>query len=109
MEVSNIEGPHNLSLLRLPPTGKSSSGVSRSLSCWYTNATSLNSGKLNDLRAECIDTDYDVRFVSETWFNKESVVNIDKYECFRKDRRDKKGGGVCIQGDYFILAILETS
>ena len=30
MEVSDIEGPHNLSILRLPPTGESISGVSRS-------------------------------------------------------------------------------
>jgi len=93
----DIEDSQNQSLLRLKPKGKSFSGVSGlSLSCWYTNATSLNSGKLNDLRAECIDTDYDIRFVTETWFNQESVVNIDGYDCFRRDRSDKKGGGVCI-------------
>ena len=80
----------------LTNNGKSVSGVSSGLSCWYTNATSLNKEKLNELRAECLDTNYDIRFVTETWFNDQSVVAIDGYDCFRRDRKDKKGGGVCI-------------
>ena len=48
-------------------------------------------------RAECVDTNYDVRFVSETWFNDQSIVNIENYECFRRDRKSNtQGGGVCI-------------
>ena len=48
-------------------------------------------------RAECANTNYDVRFVSETWFNDQSIVNIDGYKCFRRDRKsDTQGGGVCI-------------
>ena len=69
---------------------------SSGLSCWYTNATSLTPGKLDELRAECIDTAYDVRFVSETWFNDQSIINIEGYDCFRRDRNKKRGGGVCI-------------
>ena len=77
MAALDIEESQNQSLLGILPIGKSLSGVSGRLSCWYTNVTSLNSEKLNDLRAECLDTDYDIRFVSETWFNKESAVHID--------------------------------
>ena len=98
-EVETLEEFSNQSLLlELIPegSGKFVSGVSRSLSCWYTNATSLNTEKLSEIRAECINTNYDIRFVSETWFNDQSVVNIDGYKCFRRDRKSKKGGGVCI-------------
>ena len=103
--VMDIEDSHDQSLLRLTPKGKSISGVSNtSLSCWYTNATSLNTGKLNDLRAECIDTDYDIRFVTETWFNQESVVNIDGYDCFRRDRTDKK-----VEGSVYMQKALRHS
>ena len=97
IETEILDTSPNRSLLSgLPQNGKSVSGVSGGLTCWYTNATSLNKEKLNELRAECLDTDYDIRFVSETWFNDQSVVTIDGYDCFRRDRKDKKGGGVCI-------------
>ena len=72
LECLNVEESPNQSLiLELIPesSGKFVSGVSRSLSCWYTNALSLNTEKLSDIRAECLNTNYDVRFVSETWFN----------------------------------------
>ena len=65
-EVLEIEGSHNQSTLTVLPRGKSLSRASGGLSCWYTNATSLNPSKLNDIRAECIDTDFDIRFVTET-------------------------------------------
>ena len=100
LEVLSVEDSSNQSLLSGSISngiGKSVSGVSNSLSCWYTNATSLNNpDKLSELRSECLDTNYDIRFVSETWFNDQSVVNIDGYNCFRRDRKSKKGGGVCI-------------
>jgi hypothetical protein len=98
-EVLTMEESSNQSLLSeliTEGSGKFVSGVSRSLSCWYTNATSLNTEKLSEIRAECININYDIRFVSETWFNDQSVVNIDGYKCFRRDRKSKKGGGVCI-------------
>ena len=97
-EILAVESPIRSPLLSIVPrnTGKSFSRVLSGLSCWYTNATSLNSDKLDELRAECLDTNYDVRFVTETWFNDQSVVHIDGYDCFRRDRIDKKGRGVCI-------------
>jgi hypothetical protein len=96
-EVLTIEESSDRSLLSgLTPKGKSVSEVSGGLSCWYTNAGALHS-KMGDFESECINTDYDVRFVSETWFNDQSVVNIEGYDCFRKDRKsDTHGGGVCI-------------
>ena len=97
-EILAVESPIRSPLLSIVPrnTSKSISRVLSGLSCWYTNATSLNSDKLDELRAECLDTNYHVRFVTETWFNDQSVVHIDGYDCFRRDRIDKKGGGVCI-------------
>ena len=66
------------------------------MSCWYANATSLTLEKLDELRSLCVEKSYDVMFFSETWFNELSVNNIEGYECFRKDRSGKRGGGVCI-------------
>ena len=67
-----------------------------SLSCWYTNATSLNSDKLDELRILCDNTEPDILFVTETWFNEKSITHLDGYKIFRTDRSDKIGGGVCI-------------
>jgi len=44
------------------------------------------------------DNDVDIVAVSETWFTKhilDSCVGIDGYNIIRKDRVNKKGGGVC--------------
>ena len=43
-----------------------------------------------------MDAEPDIIFISETWYNSASIVHIEGYECFRKDRRDKGGSGVCI-------------
>ena len=45
-----------------------------------------------------MDAEPDIFFISETWYNSASIVHIEGYECFRKDRRDKGGSGVCIYG-----------
>ena len=66
------------------------------LSCWYTNATSLNSDKLDELRIVCANTEPDILFITETWFNEKSITNLDGYKIFRADRLNKIGGGVCI-------------
>ena len=68
------------------------------LKCWYTNATSLNQDKLDELRVMCADAGPDIIFISETWFNSGSIIHIEGYECFRRDRGDGNGGGVCIYG-----------
>ena len=95
-EIIEIEKSPNQSLLLRSNNSKPVSEGSSGLKCWYTNATSLTSEKLDELRAECVDTAYDVRFVTETWFNDQSVINIEGYDCFRRDRSNKRGGGVCI-------------
>ena len=95
-EILEMEESLNRSRLFGLPNGKSVSGVMGGLSCWYTNASSLNN-KLGELESECVDTNYDVRFVSETWFNDLSVTYLNGYNCFRRDRKtDTQGGGVCI-------------
>lgn len=66
------------------------------LKCWYTNATSLNAEKLDELRVICADIEPDIIFITETWYDSRSIIHIEGYECFRKDRGDKTGGGVCI-------------
>ena len=73
-------------------------GVLNCLKCWYTNATSLNQDKLDELRAMCSDASPDIIFISETWYQRWSIIHIEGYECFRRDRRDGNGGGVCIYG-----------
>lgn len=58
------------------------------------NATSLNSKKRKEL--EIVGSNSDIIFVTETWFNEKSVTNIRDYVFHHRNRRGKKGGGVCI-------------
>jgi hypothetical protein len=52
---------------------------------------------MNSLKAVIDIERPDVVFITETWFNKNSVVNIPGYSIYQKDRISKKrGGGVCI-------------
>jgi len=48
---------------------------------------------LDELRADCIDTSYDAKFVTETWFNDQFIINIIGYDCFKRDRNNKRGVG----------------
>ena len=65
------------------------------LNCLYTNATSLNSIKKRaDLELRCMNK-VDIIFVTETWFNQSSVVSLESFKIFRRDR-DGHGGGVAI-------------
>ena len=46
-----------------------------------------------------ITLDLDVLCISETWLHKEigdKEVSIDGYDIIRKDRTNKRGGGVCV-------------
>jgi hypothetical protein len=67
----------------------------RSLTCLYTNATSLNN-KFDDLIEEINSNKADIVMISETWWTSNSVTNIKGYTLFRMDRRDGRGSGVCI-------------
>jgi len=66
------------------------------LKCFYTNATSLNN-KMNHLRSYISAGEFDVLFISETWFKEDSCPNLNGYSIYKKDRNDQRhGGGVCI-------------
>ena len=72
------------------------------LKCWYTNATSLNEDKLDELRLLVAQSAPDIIFITETWFDEKSSTtetDIEGYKCFKNNRNNtivKKGGGVCI-------------
>jgi exonuclease III len=56
--------------------------------------------KLNELRANAHTHEPDIICITETWFHKESDVNIDNYDIYRRDRNNDNledhHGGVCI-------------
>ena len=76
-------------------TSLTSKKQSSSLKCFYTNATSLNTNKLAELQVKANTNNYDLIFISETWFNELSVPSLVGYSVHRKDRASL-GGGVCI-------------
>ena len=63
--------------------------------CYYTNATSLNADKINELQLLVKNEKYDMIFITETWFDELSVPTLIGFNNFRKDRLGH-GGGVCI-------------
>ena len=70
-----------------------------SLNCYYTNASSLNK-KMLELQSTVDSFDYDLVFLSETWFEEKSVTYLNNYKVFNKNRpkisSKVKGGGVAI-------------
>ena len=73
--------------------------IEATLKCMYLNATSLEN-KFDEFTA-VVDTNRpNLIGVSETWFKNVSVVNMNGYNLYRKDRCDgRRGGGVCIYVD----------
>ena len=69
--------------------------LTASLICLYTNATSLNRSKLNELETIISSDPPDIIFITETWFNEYSSTNLNNYYTFRSDR-PSHGGGVAI-------------
>jgi gas vesicle protein len=65
------------------------------LKCTYTNATSLNPDKLNELSIIIAIEDPHVIFITETWFTSLSAPTIQNYNLFRNDR-NSHGGGTAI-------------
>jgi hypothetical protein len=68
------------------------------LSCFYTNATSLNTEKLAELQS-LIHTSKappSLVLITETWFNESSIFNLTNYIIYRHDRKNNPHGGVCI-------------
>ncbi len=80
----------------IPSTANSDSKSDSVLKCLYTNATSLNTSKLNELTAICDKDSPHVIFITETWWKPTSTVNLTNYNVYRKDRLTRQGGGVAI-------------
>uniref|UniRef100_A0A0X3PRH0 Endonuclease/exonuclease/phosphatase domain-containing protein n=1 Tax=Schistocephalus solidus TaxID=70667 RepID=A0A0X3PRH0_SCHSO len=62
----------------------------------YTNAQSILS-KLDELKIHICDLSPDIISVTETWLSQhvdDREVNMAGYQLFRKDRKERKGGGV---------------
>ena len=66
-----------------------------SLSCFYTNATSLNTSKLNELIALTTSKFFHIIFITETWFTQSSNTSLPNYQIFRQYRASH-GGGVAV-------------
>nr|XP_047135243.1 uncharacterized protein LOC124812503 [Hydra vulgaris] len=62
------------------------------LTCWYTNATSLNN-KFDEFIDDISRSKAQVIFACETWWSAMSTTNIPGYNLFRKDRQFSRGGG----------------
>ncbi len=66
------------------------------LSCFYTNATSLNN-KINELKIAVSHYNQPhIILITETWFNSNSITNIPNYNFYLKNRSTTRGGGVVI-------------
>ena len=64
----------------------------------HINARSLNKN-ITELKAVIDNTNFDVVAVSESWLTHNTPRNrfhIDGFKIFRNDRKDKRGGGVCV-------------
>ena len=77
-------------------TSSSSPTNNRTLLCLYTNATSLNSQKLEELATLADTYGYDVIFITETWFDETSAPALPNYFIYQRDRPNDKHGGVAI-------------
>jgi hypothetical protein len=65
------------------------------LNCYYTNAQSLKTDKLLELRIIVAMKKPDLIIITETWFQEVSLATIEGYEIYRVDRVGT-GGGVAI-------------
>ena len=66
------------------------------LKCFYTNATSLVN-KWHQFNSVIIYNAFpDIILVTETWFNKSSIIALQNYNIFLKNREHTRGGGVVI-------------
>lgn len=68
-----------------------------SLKCFYLNARSIKN-KFSELEAIMISEGYDIVGITETWLSEEDgdEYNIEGYKLFRKDRCNRRGGGVAL-------------
>lgn len=66
------------------------------LDCIYTNPTSLGN-KISELESLLVVKKMPhLVFVTETWFGSGSAAALSRYSLHKRDRVDKRGGGVAI-------------
>jgi len=69
------------------------------VSVLFINATSLaKPGAVQLLKTELTQGNYGIALIVETWFTEQhidSVISVSNYTLFRRDRLNRKGGGVC--------------
>lgn len=95
-QISFDLGAKTLLKNKSPKVWKEKANLSEDyLSCWYTNATSLNN-KFDEFIEEINTSNSQVVFVCETWWTEKSAINVPGYNLYRKDRHFSRGGGVCI-------------
>ena len=93
-----------LSLLLLAGDVEVNPGPLNDLSICHINVRSLcpndRTKRIDEIHSLlCIRDGYDIICISETWLNSSitnDMIDIQGYQLFRKDRMDKKGGGVAI-------------
>ena len=67
--------------------------------------------KFDELSASLSINPVDIMAITETWFNEDiedDLVSIYSYNLFRKDRLNRRGGGVCIYLSKFFHAKCRT-
>jgi len=68
--------------------------------CMFTNVRSImNNNKLDELRHELVEKDVDLLGIAESWTHvdiSDAEISLEGYEMFRRDRGDRRGGGVLL-------------
>jgi len=82
-----VDSPDRSFIHNLADTDKSKNRVTGCLKCWYANVTSLSHDKLDELKAMCVDATSNIIFISETWPHSGSIIYIEGYEYFSRDRK----------------------
>ena len=68
-----------------------------SISCFYTNATSLVNKWVDLIASISLEVSPpDIIFITETWFDEDSSISLPGYDLFRSNRQSQRGGGVAI-------------
>ena len=74
------------------PSKSESLDIESTLKCMYLNATSLEN-KFDEFTVVVETNHPNLIGVTETWFKNVSVINLDGYNLYRKDRCDGRRGG----------------
>ena len=86
----------------------------KGVKCFLANARSLKN-KFQDLRAVVFAEQFDILAITETWFDSSVLdhkVLPSSYAIYRRDRQDRRGGGVflAVHNDLLVRSPdLETS